>query len=225
MTEFVPATAVRALASLEAAGVPDARRLLTDYAAAGLVRSYALIIESADASGPKQPARGSAVAADLWKRMVREGATHDVWTGGSVRLAADDLIGGLPAISITGVGFHKGDLDWIVKHHGGDGSRAERRAAASQAPREMVADVADAQTHSPKGGRKSETPPIPPGAIFASVAQAGAVLNFKRTKINELMNDGRLAWRKIDGATKIEVASIMALAGGASRIRDDDQQF
>lgn len=214
MPEFVPATAVRALSLLEAAGVPDARRLLTDYAAAGLIRSYALIIETVDAGGPKPPDRGCAIAPDLWKRIVREGATPDVWTGGTVRLDASDFKGGLPAVSITGVGFHEGDLDRIVKHHGGHASSVKRRtAAASEAPTEPVTEDGGVDEPVPRKSTKPATPPIPPGAIFASVAQAGAVLNFKRTKINELMNDGRLAWRKIDGATKIEVASIMALAG------------
>lgn len=37
MTAFVPATAVRAIAMLEAAGVPDARRLLAEVRAMGVV--------------------------------------------------------------------------------------------------------------------------------------------------------------------------------------------
>jgi hypothetical protein len=39
-----------------------------------------------------------------------------------------------------------------------------------------------------------------------------AALGLGRTKINELMNDGRLVRSKIDGAVRIEVASIRALA-------------
>ena len=207
MTAFVPATAVRAIAMLEAAGVPDARRVLADYAAAALVRSYALVINTLEVEGPRNIARGAAVPSELWQRIVREGATHDVWTGGTVRLEPGDLVGGAPAVDITGIGFHQGDLDRLVDHHGARAVTSHRTASASQSPAEApIADQAQPQ-------RKPPVPPIPPGAKYASVAQAMDTLRFGRTKINEMMNDGRLVKHKIDGATRIEVASIWAVTG------------
>ncbi len=40
-----------------------------------------------------------------------------------------------------------------------------------------------------------------------------AALGMGRTKVNEMMQDERLVRVKIDGAARIEVASIRALAG------------
>lgn len=212
MTAFVPATAVKAIAMLEAAGVPDARRLLADYAAAALVRSYALVIDTVEVEGPRAIVRGAAVPSELWQRIVREGASHYVWFGGTVRLEPGELVGGAPAVDITGIGFHQGDLDRLVDHHGARASASRRAAPVPQALKEApVADHAQPR-------RKPPVPPIPPGAKYASVAQAMDTLRFGRTKINEMMNDGRLVKHKIDGATRIEVASIMAMAGvGAQR--------
>lgn len=213
MTAFVPATAVKAIETLEAAGVPDPRRLLADYAAAGLVRSYAMVIQTIEVDGSKLPSvLGCAVPTDLWQRVISEGAAADVWTGGTVRLRPAGLVGGAPAVHITGIGFHEGDLDRLIDHHRGHTARAER--LAQRAPRSAADEVVPEQEPAgPKRHRKPDPAAIPPGAIFATVAQAEAALGFGRTKINEMMNDGRLVRHKIDGATRITVASLQALVG------------
>ena len=192
----------------------DARRLLADYAAAGLVRSYALVIETTEVDRRKAIVRGAAVPVDLWQRVVREGATPDVWTGGTVRLQADDLIGGAPGVDVTGIGFHKGDLDRLVDHHGGRASGAKHHVEVTPETPTTGPGFGE-QVRTGARRRKPNPAAIPPGAIFATVAQTEAALGFGRTKINEMMNDGRLVKHKIDGATRIEVASIMALAGVA----------
>jgi hypothetical protein len=61
LTAFAPIAPLRAVKYLEAAGLPDGRLLITDYAAAGLLKSYALRLETVQPSGEQDDKRGAAV--------------------------------------------------------------------------------------------------------------------------------------------------------------------
>lgn len=213
MTAFHPIAPSKAVEFIEAAGVPEARRILADFAAAGVVKTYALSIETVEVNGKAACVRQSAVPADLWQRIIREGAVDDVWTGGTVRLKPTDLIGGAPEVRITGVGFGEKYLQRVVDHHCGPQPKAPARSAA--APMKVVpASVAvDPPAPAPHPVNKKPDPAaIRAGALLATVKQAEAALGFGRTKINELMNDGTLVRVKKGHAVRIEVASIRAFA-------------
>jgi len=91
LTAFSPIPPMKAVEFVEAAGIADGRRLIADRAAAGLVKSYALVIETLEADGKRAQVRGVTVPTDLWLRIILEGVAEDVWTGGTVRLAAAEL--------------------------------------------------------------------------------------------------------------------------------------
>jgi len=119
VTAFRSISPQQAIAIVESRGVPDARRLIVDFAAAGLVKGYALVIETIAAPGDIRTIRGAAISTDLWKRVQQASLADDVWRGGTLRLAADPA-SGLPEVSITGVSFSEKSLHRLVEHHGGD---------------------------------------------------------------------------------------------------------
>lgn len=212
MSAFYPIAPLKAVEFVEAAGVSGGRRLIADFAAAGMMKSYALVIETIEVGGPRHSVRDSTVPPALWDRIIREGLVDEVWTGGTVRLSAGHLVGGEPEVRITGVRFSEKHLQRLVDHHHGT---QVRPAPAVKAPAAAATVVDDSHATTPKR-RQPDLNAIPPGALTVSVSQAQAALGLGRTKINELMNDGRLVRKKIDRSVRIEVASIYALAGIAS---------
>lgn len=206
MTKFRPIIARDAVCIVEAAGLPDGRRILADFAAAGLTKAYAQSIETIEVAGTTTCVRGSAIPADLWKRIIREGVVDDVWTGGTVRLQSSGLIGGLPEVLITSIGYNADHVERVADQHGGD--RAKRAPSLSDV---TVADEPDAPA--PQSVNTSpDVTAIPDGALLVTVKQACAALGLGRTKVNELMQSGMLVRVKIDGATRIDADSIRMFA-------------
>ncbi|MEH3103697.1 MAG: hypothetical protein PGN12_07300 [Sphingomonas phyllosphaerae] len=73
MTAFHPVPPAKAIQLVEAAGVPNAAQLIRDFTAAGLVKSYALVLETIEPAGRRTCVRGGAVPAGLWQRIVSDG--------------------------------------------------------------------------------------------------------------------------------------------------------
>ncbi len=214
MTAFHPLPPHKAIDLMAAAGMPHTARLLRDYAAAGLVKSYALLVETIEVDGRQSIVRGGAVPTDLWQRMIRDGVDDDVWTGGTVRLASADLIWGLPAINITGIGFNPGDVERLVAQHRCEQPKAKRAVATLPPPRSLDQPAANAATPAPPRPRRAaDASVLTPGKLLVTIAEAGAALGCGRTKVNELMNAGRLERRDIDGGVRITVESVRAVAG------------
>ena len=204
---------MKAVELIESAGNLDARRVISDNAAAGLVKSFARVIETEPVAGGRDRLLGATVPVDLWQRIIREGVIEDVWTGGTVRLAGADMIGGAPAVSITGIGFAEKHLHQTIDHHRGQVSGEPRSKKVTV---ELAGKIA-APVDAPLAERSAPDPAaIPAGAMLCTIKQAMAALGMGRTKINEMMADGRLVRVKIDGAARIEVASIRASAGLSS---------
>lgn len=209
MTAFHPLVPSKAIEMIEAAGIPHAQRLIRDHAAAGLVKSYAMLIETTEVSGATTCIRGAAMSIDLWRRIVTEDADEDVWTGGTVRLAPSGLIGGVPAVNITGVGFNGSDLQRLIDQHCGGTSKGKRPQLVG-AQSDDDADVPAPAIPKPTR-RQADLLAIPPGALAVTVNQAMAALGLGRTKVNDLMVRGTLVRVKIDTRTLITTESIRAL--------------
>ncbi|WP_341208692.1 hypothetical protein [uncultured Sphingomonas sp.] len=58
MTAFHPVPPTKAIQLVELVGVPNAAQLIRDFTAAGLVKSYALVLETIEASGSRICVRG-----------------------------------------------------------------------------------------------------------------------------------------------------------------------
>lgn len=212
MTAFHPVPPAKAIQRVEAAGISNAAQLIRDFTAAGLVKSYALVLETIEPAGSRTCVRGGTIPAGLWQRVVNDGVEDSAWIGGTVRLAGADLIGGKPAVFITGIGFNDKDLQRLIEHQQG----GVPKPAAKKTSVPIVESVGALQsTTSPK--RRPDPGAIPDGALLATVKQAEAALGFGRTKVNELMNQGRLERIVIDGGVRITVESVKALATSAGR--------
>ena len=215
MTAFHPLSPARAIQALEAEGVANAALLLRDYAEAGLIKTYARAVLSAEASGEKRAVRNGALPRSIWERIVRADADEQVWTGGTVRLPGSGLIGGEPEISVTGIGFHSEDLSQIVQDQ--LGPKRRRGAAQAQADHPPAeAEKVTTEEAATRRRRKPDPSRLAPGVMLLTIADAGAALGIGRTKVNELMNASRLERVSIDGSVRITVASVRALAEPAS---------
>ncbi len=224
MTAFHPLPPKKAIQLVEEAGVMDAALMIRDYAAAGIVKSYAMVVETIGADGSRSCVRDAAIPVALWHRMIDEGADEAIWTGATVRLAGIEATA-VPKANITGVRFNEGDLYKIVTLLG-DGAVAApdiRATPAVEAPApfgvpdtrtEDVPAVVDVPAPRKTRERRQPDPTIlMPGKLLLTVTETQAALGLGRTKINELMNDGRLVRTKIDGRVGIDVNSVRALAG------------
>jgi hypothetical protein len=109
LTAFRPIPARQAAELIEAAGIPDARRLLIDSAAADLVKAYALVMETIEQRGAPKVDRGSTIPVHVMQRVMSQGVADNLWSGGTVRLPGSDLIGGMPEVNLTTVGFSERD--------------------------------------------------------------------------------------------------------------------
>lgn len=202
MTAFQPLSASAAIGLVEAAGIQDARQMIADFAAAGLLKTYALAIETVEEGGQRRTVRGSAIPAELWHRIVDQGRLDDAWRGGMVRLTA-----GQPQVAITGISFSEKHVEKLVEQR--------RPAVTSASPPPFAAAPARAPKSSQSPVERKRQPPITNGmssaAELVTVDQAMAVLALGRTKINELMADGRLRRVKVGRRTLITVASIETL--------------
>lgn len=213
-------TPMKAEQIVEAAGIEDAQTIIADFAAAGLVKAYALAIETIDARGKSECVRGATVPVDLWQRVILESMVADVWASGTFRLAGSELVGGAPAAVVTGITFNAKHIDWLIAHH--DGTHVARRskrkakaapmavAVAAEPVDETKVSIADA----PPLQRKADPAAIPPGALLASMEQTMRALSKSRGTIYNLIERGKLT-RQETGlrGVSIEVASIRAFAG------------
>ena len=208
MSVFPPMSPARAVALVEAAGVTGAAEKICDFAAAGIVRSEALLVETIEVDGQRTSDDSGKVPIEIWQRVVREGLKPQDWIGGTLRIQGDVLIGGKPEVVITGLRFVTMDLHRLIRFHRGD-------PPAIVVPPKVMPPVVPPST--PTAKRRTRTPPdhsiIRPGALLLTIAEAGAVLGFKRTKVNRLINAKLLDRVEVGGAPRITVASVRALAG------------
>lgn len=226
MTAFVPIPAREAAEMVEAAGIPDARRVLIDSAAAGLVKAYALAIETFDTKGECATVNRALIPRSLLRRMASASEVDNIWSGAAIRLPGSELIGGTPTVHVTGVGFGQPSLQALIADHG-------RRPAVASASNAKAPPTDDARPDEPmpvdakiepipssQPVRKGPNPAaIPVGAITVTVKVAMAATGLGRTTIDKLMGEGRLERVKVGGRTLITVASIRSLLGqGATRL-------
>lgn len=213
-------TPMKAVELVEAAGIEDARRIIADFAAADLVTSYALVTKTTNARGAGTCVRGATIPADLWQRVVLGGIADDVWSSGTVRLEGSDLVGGSPAVVMTGITFKRASIEWLIAHHAGTLPARPRKRKATTPPQAREVQSLDQVAATPRPRRKRDPAAIPAGALTATMEQTEAALGVSRGTVYNLIDRGKLVRVKETGLRSviIEVASIHAFAGlvGAS---------
>lgn len=114
---------------------------------------------------------------------------------------------------ITGISFAEKHLQQIVDQH--CVSAGPKKLVTKPAAQQAAVEASAKPDVTPASGRtrKADAASLPAGALLATGNQAMAALGVGRTKLYELMNDGRLVRREIGRGVRLEVASTRALAG------------
>lgn len=208
-----PSTAIEVVTSY---GVPNPATVIRDYAAAGIVRTTAKVLEWIDGTGIHTTGHNEEVSTDLWKRIVREEADVGIWLAGTARMERGMPTDDQPHVILTGIRFKTLDIHKVGWSHRGYIMPKASKEAIGGEPGDAVKTQEPVASTSPRTRRSPDASAIPPGAILCTIKQAGDALGIGRTKVNDLMNNGRLVRSKIDGGVRITVASVMALATKAA---------
>lgn len=209
MPAHQPVLPARAIDLVEARNLEAAKSLLADFAAAGLIKTYALVREIRPAEGPIEVYRDSQIPSDEWDRIVASGKIGAAFNGGTVRLEGSALKGGAPAILITGISFSEASLIKVLDRYC---AAAPIGAAKNSVAADSKAEDAPSSSPCQKGKSNGKAvPPIRPGDLTASIAQAMQATGLKRTKVDKLMREGVLVRQKVGRRALITVESIERL--------------
>lgn len=208
MSAHQPILPIHAIELVQAKNLGSPEVLLADFAAAGLIKTYALVREIRPEGEPSVVLRDSQIPAEEWKRIVMSGSVQMAMNGGTVRLEGTPFKGGQPSVQITGISFSPTSLVKVL----------DRYCAGSTVNTMAVESRPKAQTDAREDGvtRASRAPavkPILPGDLTASVAQVMAATGLGRTKVNQLMSEGTLKRSKVGKRTLISVNSLETLVG------------
>lgn len=217
MSAFNPIAPRHAASLVEQASLGDAAQVLVDFAAAGLVKGYARLIETVDAAGCSE-VRDSRVPRDLWRRIADAGKSDQVLS--AMKISLDKGPAG-PAVEITGIRFDDKSLQSVIGQHTAAARPVDEviapKAEQREAPAvEMTVEAIEMPVASalPLPKPRAVLSALPEGAVLVTVNQAMAALGLGRTKINDLMVRGTLVRVKIDTRTLITAESIRALLPG-----------
>lgn len=201
----------KAIELVEARNLDAPEKLLADYAAAGLIKTYALMREIRPAGGPTKTVRDSQIPQEEWARIVASDNITAALNGGTIQLDGSKLPGGLPAIQITGISFSEASLTKILDRYCADPS--VRSAVAP--PKASPTTQEKPHKPSPKDQKRTQEAvlPIKAGDLTASIAQTMQATGLGRTKVDQLMRKGDLVRTKVGSRSLITVESIERLVG------------
>ena len=207
MSAHQPVLPAKAIELVKSRNLEKADDLLADFAAAGLIKTYALVREIRPAGGPTKVVRDAQIPTQDWERIVASKKVQAALNGGTVRLDGSPLQGGTPSVLITGISFSEAALVKVLDRYCADSSvRVSKQSSGCDAH----ATTKGSETSEAK---KDDVQPIRPGDLTASVAQAEQATGLGRTTIDKLMRDGTLVRKKVGRRTLITVESIERLVG------------
>ena len=212
MSAFQPISPRAALRLLEDAdtGV-DCVRLLADLAEAGLIKGYARLQEVSETSGATSEVRDARIDRPMWKRIVAEGKVAEVFGVGSVRLGIDSS----DSASVLGIRFDEKSVKAAAVEHG-----RERQSAVTRrkpVPAATVQEIRSEPIVPPATVAPAATPAKAPRKILApdvvalSVDDTAEVLGMSRGTVYKLLEEGKLASKKIGGRRLVNADSVRGL--------------
>lgn len=211
MSSHRPILPGKAIELVKSRNLDDPEKLLADYAAAGLIKTYALMREIRPAGGPTKTVRDSQIPPEEWARIVASNKVMAALNGGTVQLEGAKLPGGLPTIQITGISFSESSLIKILDRYCADLS------VCTSAPQRKPSQAAQEKAPKPSAEDQKRTqktvPPIKAGDLTASIAQTMQATGLGRTKVDQLMQKGDLVRTKVGNRALITVESIERLVG------------
>lgn len=211
MTTHQPIHPAKALELVKSRNLDDPGALLADFAAAGLIKTYALMREIRLEGGEIETIRDAQIPPGDWHRIVASDKVSAVLNGGTVRLEGSGLRGGDPSVLITGISFSEPSLAKLLDRYCADSSVSfSDQLSHSGAEATLTGAPSSSQTCKPD---EEDVSPIKPGAITASVAQTEQATGLSRTTIDKLMREGALDRIKVGRRTLITVESIERFLG------------
>lgn len=226
MVAFNPISPAAARHLVGGVGTDDTNAILADFVEAGLIKAYARVVETLSVSGGRAEVRDARIPRDLWRRIVAEGKIADVWATGTVRLDSDGMVGGKPAVIITGIRFDERSVRDAASKHAAE--PVATVIAPVRKPKVVVAPAAP-----PSADAKVDLlPDAPPlievevpvvaapavskrglGAdeLCVSVKDAMEIIGIGRTTIYKLEKTGDLILTKVGGRTVVDATSIRKL--------------
>ncbi|GMM92432.1 hypothetical protein MTsN3n11_07340 [Qipengyuania sp. MTN3-11] len=211
MPAHQPILPAKAVELVKTRNLDRADALLADFAAAGLVKTYALVREIRPAAGPTEIVRDAQVPPEDWKRIVASENIQVALNGGTVRLEGSPLKGGIPSVLITGISFSEASLTKILDRYCSDPSVRASGPLPKRGP--TTQESASKPSHQSQKRTQKGVPPIKAGDLTASVAQTMQATGLGRTKVDQLMQKGDLVRTKVGNRALITVESIERLVG------------
>ena len=210
MSFHQPVLPGKAVQLVKSRNLDPAESLLAEFAAAGLIKTYALAREIRPAGSPSKIVRDSQIPNAEWDRIIASGKVDAALNGGTVRLEGSKRPGGLPTIHITGISFSEVSLRKVLDRY-----CASTSAPVTSMPTKQPPNAAKGAPNPSLHGKRNQKaiPPIKKGDLTASIAQTMQATSLGRTKITELMNTGVLSKAKVGKRTLISVESIERLVG------------
>ena len=211
MSVHQPVLPAKAIELVKSRNLEKADALLADFAAAGLIKTYALVREIRPAGGPTKVVRDAQIPAQDWERIVASNKIQAALDGGTVRLEGSPLQGGTPSVLITGISFSGAALIKVLDRYCVDtpaGASKKSSGCDAHATTKGIASSIGASE-----AKKIAVQPIRSGDLTASVAQTEQATGLGRTTIDKLMRDGTLVRKKVGKRTLITVESIERLVG------------
>tara|TARA_Y100000296_G_scaffold5138_1_gene6454 strand:- start:1774 stop:2421 length:648 start_codon:yes stop_codon:yes gene_type:complete len=211
MSAHQPVLPAKAIELVKSRNLEKADDLLADFAAAGLIKTYALVREIRPAGGSTKVVRDAQIPTQDWERIVASKKVQAALNGGTVRLDGSPLQGGTPSVLITGISFSEAALVKVLDRYCADSPvRVSKQSSGCDAHATTKGIALGSETSEAK---KDDVQPIRPGDLTASVAQAEQATGLGRTTIDKLMRDGTLVRKKVGRRTLITVESIERLVG------------
>lgn len=220
MTAFNPISPAAAVQILDAASVgAEHQRLLADLAMAGIIKAYARLIEKDVPGGVRAEVRDKRIDRSIWRRIVAEERTPDVFATGSVHLGGQ---GYGERISVIGIRFDASSVTAAASDHGLapppiTTSRASKSKAASRqtvlpldgAAEEAVTEGSEAAPKDP--ARSTPRAALDPNAVALSKGEAADVLGVSLGTVNNLIRRGDLIAKKVGRRVLVQADSVRSL--------------
>lgn len=230
MTAHRPISPSAAIQILDAASVGVGReQLLADLAMAGVVKGYARLIETDVPGVPRHEVRDSRIDRSIWRRIVAEKKTADVFGAGSVHL--DGPVAG-QRISVIGVRFDQASVANAAQDHSQvpstpipaapakavRGTKASKKSARKTDQASLPLDEvhgADAvagnmEAEEPIGKSAARTA-LDPNTVALSKDETAAVLGVSLGTVNNMIKRGELVVKKIGRRVLVQADSVRAL--------------
>lgn len=189
---------------IEAEGA-DPRMIVANFAAAGLIKSYARFLKT-DIPGAIRETRDCRLPHEIWEEIIVQEKVDEAFSIGSVRLTSNGRV----SVTAIGIRFDATSIDTVAGDHG----LAALKVVVSPSPAIIAPPAAIEAIEKPAQVAKEIIPKsmrsIPEGALQLTIDDTMAVLAIGRTTAYKLIGQGALVMKKTCGRSHVTMESVRA---------------